>query len=331
LNDDVFKRDELHVGFAMGPRGFVLNASGKVCRSALVDVRDAKIVAKLMDSCRVPLREIGEHIEVSAAAVHKRMLGLEEQGVIQRYRCLVHPALLGAQPLEVYGRCARPLTQAVCDALGEHPSVFEVTVASHDHAYVTCLLRPEESTEALLRHFEHVAGLRDASVRTYDLGRAPQLALSPLDCRLIRALAYHARRPLSEVARKLDETEAMVAQRLLLLEEAHALVFTVELGTAMADGHWAVLEMETRSALTEGLQALIEGTSTVLWTTRFADASNVHHAWIWSATSGAMQRTRELLLSDERVVSATPSLVVASRIYPVWIQEALRVRGEVRG
>jgi hypothetical protein len=69
----------------------------------------------------------------------------------------------------------------------------------------------------------------------------------------------------------------------------------------------------------------------VLWTTRFADASSVHHAWIWSPTSGAMQRTRELLLRDERVVSATPSLVVASRIYPVWIQEALRVRGEVRG
>lgn len=300
-------------------------------QKSLVDARDAKIVAKLMDNCRVSLREIAEHIEVSSAAVHKRMLGLEETGVIQRYRCLVHPSLLGARPIEVYGRCARPLTQAVCDALGAHPSVFEVTVASQDYAYITCLLRPDESAEALLQHFDNVAALSHASVRAYDLGRAPSLVLSPLDCRIVRALAYHARRPLSEVARKLDETEPMIAQRLALLEDARALVFTVELGTAMADGHWAVLEMQTRAELSEtALQERIEGASTVLWTTRFADAPHTHHAWIWSPTSGAMQRTRELLLSDDRVASATPSLVVASRIYPVWIQEELRARGEGR-
>ena len=60
-----------------------------------LDAFDHKILALLQKDSRMPQRDIGEAVHLSASAVNRRIAAMEAAGVITAYQAIVDPAKVG--------------------------------------------------------------------------------------------------------------------------------------------------------------------------------------------------------------------------------------------
>ena len=65
-----------------------------------LDSFDRKLLAVLQENCRLPQAELGERVNLSAAAVNRRLKRLSDEGVIERFAAQVRPDALG-HPLTI--------------------------------------------------------------------------------------------------------------------------------------------------------------------------------------------------------------------------------------
>lgn len=232
----------------------MLTLGPEVETSAGMDARDAELVAALLRCCRTPLEEVALTLGVSIAAVHKRLVSLEERKIVRRHRCLVNPARLGARALRVRGRSSATPTRGLADAVGRHPCVFQVTLGSGADVGVTAVVRDVEDEAGLLRHLGQL-GIAAESPRSFDLGPAVSRPLDPEDCRILVEMSQAARRPLKAVAGRLGLRVGVVSRRVTQLVQEAGILFTIDLETSGGAGTWAELELEGEGlagALTRG-------------------------------------------------------------------------------
>lgn len=60
-----------------------------------LDSYDLKLLAALQQDARTPQNELGEAVNLSTAAVNRRLKRLSEEGVIERYAAVLSPEALG--------------------------------------------------------------------------------------------------------------------------------------------------------------------------------------------------------------------------------------------
>lgn len=292
-----------------------------------MDGRDARILASLMADSRTSIGTIAEAIGVSVAATYKRILQMEEGGVIRRYRCLVRPSLLGGGALELSGRCEGFVSRASFDRLGEHPAVFQITVGSHNHVYVTAVARSTIEVNEVRQAAERILGLREPRLRSYRLDPVDHGELTALDCAIVHALSDNARLPLTELARYVDASERDLSRALARLVSSGLLIFTLDLATKGVGGHWIQLELQTNG--TEAPDAVLRATTSpsdvLLCTSHFAESSQVH-AWVWTPSTASLESLHERIQARRAVVSVVPGILIASYGYPIWIRDELARR-----
>ncbi|MCI0504432.1 Lrp/AsnC family transcriptional regulator [Candidatus Micrarchaeota archaeon] len=64
-----------------------------------IDKTDTAIIGILKDNARLSVRQISKKCGVPSATVHKRMLKLENEGVIERYSAVINKAKLGKETI----------------------------------------------------------------------------------------------------------------------------------------------------------------------------------------------------------------------------------------
>lgn len=291
-----------------------------------MDLRDVQIISALMQECRIPLRVIATRLGVSVAAVHQRLSALEESGVIQAYRCLANPALFNASIVQVTLKSNRPATRSLCDSIGSHPAVFQIFVASHDHVSITAVVRGQAELDEVQAHVCSLVDFHTPHVREFDEHLCDEsLEFGALESGIAHALSFKARRPISELGRKLLVSDKVVRRRLDQLVAANAILFTLTLDPGVSGNPWSLLTVESDGSRTptEILDELSgDQAPHVLCTHKFRDTT-IMQAYMWSPTSRAMETLRERLLEDDAVTRVTTGVVVASFTYPVWIHGEL--------
>ncbi|WDD93814.1 Lrp/AsnC family transcriptional regulator [Burkholderia sp. FERM BP-3421] len=65
-----------------------------------LDAYDRKLLAELQQDARLPQGELGERVNLSAAAVNRRLKRLRDEGAIEKYTAVIAPDALG-YPLTV--------------------------------------------------------------------------------------------------------------------------------------------------------------------------------------------------------------------------------------
>ena len=101
---------------------------------SLLDEKDAKIIDMLEEDGRKPLKEVAEELNVSEAAVRKRVKALLRNGVIKKFTIKVDHAKIGMNTVAIVGVDADPtklleLAQELCDL----KEVKCVATSSGDH------------------------------------------------------------------------------------------------------------------------------------------------------------------------------------------------------
>ena len=111
-----------------------------------LDAFDRKILTLLQKDSRMPQRDIGEAVHLSASAVNRRIAAMEAAGVITAYQAIVDPAKVG-RPITIIVEVTRRERAARPARCGQAPAA-----------------RLPGSAAALLRHRRGRPGASSCSV-----------------------------------------------------------------------------------------------------------------------------------------------------------------------
>jgi len=103
-----------------------------------LDEVDRKIVQMLEQDSRRSFNEISKKLKLSESAIRKRVLALQEKGVIKRFTIQVDPAKLGAGSVSIVGVDVEPTKLLeVAQKLCEIEEIRSVATSTGDHMVMT--------------------------------------------------------------------------------------------------------------------------------------------------------------------------------------------------
>ncbi len=104
----------------------------------MLDEKDMRILEFLMEDGKISYSEIARRMNLTEAAIRKRIKKLEEQGVIRGYCVKVNTKYLGYDAVSIVGINTEPEDMLkVAKALSEKPWTKSVMLATGDHMILT--------------------------------------------------------------------------------------------------------------------------------------------------------------------------------------------------
>lgn len=127
----------------------------------MVRISNSELVKVLMENARIPFMEIARRLGVSEAAVRKRILKLEKEGVIKRYTVEVDPRKLGYQVDAFIGLDTKPEYYIrVLRKLRGMGKTVNLYSSSGDHMILLrCWLRDSEELAEFVKKLEAMEGV----------------------------------------------------------------------------------------------------------------------------------------------------------------------------
>ncbi len=162
----------------------------------------------------MPYRNLAKLTSLSSVAVHKRVLELVKQGIINRFQAEIDIRAIKGTSIMVFGRTESSSPSQLYNSLAENDCTSMVLLGSGDYFYIGTMLRISLPT-GVVHRFR--SGRRaDAAGRCRNphdtafgraYGRHPDPSeISPLEVRMISALRNDARKRTTDVAKELGVT-----------------------------------------------------------------------------------------------------------------------------
>jgi len=200
-----------------------------------MDELDMKILADLVLNCRLSYQELSRRHGISANAIRRRVLNLEESGVISGYSLLLSADMLGVNRILGFLSADGSRDEIeVMDEIGNHSGVIAAASYSNGiYALVGEYRNPEELL-ALNSHFRSIESIEQSEIHQIIMPRGTPIELSKMHLRVLKPLLHEPRLSVVEISNKSGLTARRVRRLLNQLEESGALRFGVlmELGAA---------------------------------------------------------------------------------------------------
>lgn len=301
-----------------------------------MDRTDRQLIIMLAASPRIPVQELARRLGISRQAVHHRMRMLEEAGVYKGTTAAISIHYLHAIPVVVFGRSDAVSTQSILVNLGKSNLTRRVLIAGGNFVYAVGWLRNLPELEGYARFVGQAAAIREPTVGIYSLD--PQLMprftvdgigkqseshreLTPLDLRIIAALADDARRPAADVAAELGVSNKTVQRHLdtMLANgqlELHALTDEPAGGQMLFLVHVGLRDGADKAQVAHRLLSKYP-----FWDAYVRAFTNLPNLLIWVFWTRELTAVRYALADleeDDDVTGAVPNFTFLERIYKTW-------------
>lgn len=202
---------------------------------AALDELDKKILTDLQVNCRISYQELSRKYGISANAIRRRILNLEESGVISGYSITLSPAMTGTDSL--FGLLSTDGSRDEVEMVAEIGSnKYIMAAAAYTDAvyvFVAEYNSPKELQEigSFLRTLDSV---EEAEFHTFIRTWGAKMKLTKTHLRVLEPLLEDPRLPIVDVAQQTGLTARRVRRLIRELEDGGALRFTalLELGAA---------------------------------------------------------------------------------------------------
>ena len=189
----------------------------------------------LRRNCRVSYQELSRKYGISANAIRRRILNLEESGVISGYSVSLSPAMTGTELL--FGLLSTDGSRdemEMVDAIGSRKQIMAAASYTNGiYALVAEYHGPEELHEvgSFLRTLDSVV---EAELHTIIGSWGPKMNLTKTHLRVLQPLLEDPRLSIVEIAQRTGLTARRVRRLLREFEENRAIRFIalIELGAA---------------------------------------------------------------------------------------------------
>jgi DNA-binding Lrp family transcriptional regulator len=225
-----------------------------------MDELDVKILGDLQHNCRLSYQELSRRYGISANAIRRRVLNLEESGEISGYSLGLSAEMLGVH--RILGLLTSDGSRdeiEVMDEIGNHFGVLAAAAYSNGTYALVGEYRSSEELLELTSHLRRIDSIGETEVHQIIQGTRPPFELSKLHLRILNHLMDDPKLSVVEISNKSGLTARRVRRLLGQLEESGFVEFRtlLELGAATSIPFLAHVTWDERKANYQEIRDLI--------------------------------------------------------------------------
>lgn len=181
-----------------------------------MDQTDLRLCLLLLANSRTPVRELGDKLGLSVAAVHGRLQALRDEGIIKAFTARIGLAKLQSTTVIAWGTSRAPSNEVVLNRLRRDDRIYWVAFGGAGVVYVGGYLPRMTDLGGYVSFLAKEAELTDPVVGLMPMGSGlpDEPVLDRTDCRILRALHRDARKSIADVAQEIGLSTKTVGRRL---------------------------------------------------------------------------------------------------------------------
>ncbi|HYA11073.1 MAG TPA: winged helix-turn-helix transcriptional regulator [Thermoplasmata archaeon] len=307
-----------------------------------MDETDLSLLLFLLRDSRATYSSLARRLKLSIPAVHKRILGLREAGIITKFTANLSWPFLNAVPVLVSGLSAAfPLREAV-ERVGKHEATRIVVQGSENSLHIQAHLRSIQGLGPYASFCRKAAAISNPSIGI-EAGvlygsnppyREPEESeLDPVDYRILWSLHDNSRKPIADVCQEIRVSPKTVRTRLRRMWELGVAEFYAQLQIGKDAGVLAffMLSLKTDAEPLEWRGRLLSQLEPrVIWSTPISNAPNALTLLIWSPTPAAHEDLFDRLSADACVENAVSHISTHFDFFETWRDRLLEENATAR-
>jgi len=248
-----------------------------------------------------------------------------EGNVIRGFTTKVSLSTLGVFHILIHGRSKVESTYAIMEELGNHDSIYWITLAGGNYVYVGAHLRGIQELPALVEFVGETGRMPDATVGIIHedfsgKGQPLEELFQPLDWEIIRSLSHDSRKATSSIAEEVGASSKTVRRRLKHLIDENLVEFSIEWYPSATNDINTAVHLGLGSASAEEVieRFMTEYQPNALFAWRFSNLPDQVIAFLWAPSMNKLRGLTERMRGDEAFSSTTPIILYAGNLYDTW-------------
>ncbi|TFG96889.1 winged helix-turn-helix transcriptional regulator [Candidatus Thorarchaeota archaeon] len=292
-----------------------------------MDDLDKKILGDLGQNCRVSYQELSRRYGISANAIRRRVLNLEESGEISGYSLLLTAEMLGVHRiLGILTSDGSRDEVAVMDEIGNHSGVIAAASYSNGTYALVGEYRTSEELLGLTSHFRRIDSIENSEIHQIIQGSGSPFELSKMHLRILKTLINEPKLSVVEISNKSGLTARRVRRLLSQLEESGAVQFRalLELGAATTIPFLARVTWDERKTNYQEVRDLISQTYPLShWETYVSASEPVLYSLIAVEGLVEVNEVTSALRKHDKIESVKALISMFHKFYPSITRQTL--------
>lgn len=296
-----------------------------------MDELDLVILKKLMENSRVSYRELAELNNMAVSTIHKRINKLIEDEVILGF--IARPSAIALKYLSVliYGTTKARSLDALSEELGQHKSVYGISVGSGKYICVFGFLRDITGLRDYSAYVSKTAQISNPIIGIVDISYMTEPEpLSTIDYKILKSLNKDARKPMTDVADDVGVSTKTVRKRLDRMVENNLVDFSFN-WSDKAENNLTTgfnIYLKDGTGINSTIQSLYQKYSkNIIACLSYSNIPNFISMFTWTRNTQESHAIHEKLEDeDEGFQEVIPNLVLFTKFYDCWVDQLLRTK-----
>jgi DNA-binding Lrp family transcriptional regulator len=291
-----------------------------------MDEIDLNILQKLIENSRLTYKNLAEQTNISVSAIHKRIKKLEDDKIITAYIGRPSISALNCLPILIYGSSTAKPIDSVCKVLGQHESIFSISIASGKFLYISAFIRNISELQDLGEYVSRTAQIHDPTIGIVNVPypKFPK-QLTSMDYKILKSLNRNAKKTTIDIAEEIGLSAKTVKKNLDRMIENNLAWFSIEWAPLYKDSFVSVFHIELnigtdlKSTLKHLYEKYFQNTVVIA---SFSNIPNLILLEIWAKTPRDSQLIQEEL-QTEGFKDVVPNIFLSISWYDCWVDNLL--------
>jgi len=294
-----------------------------------MDKNDLLLCQLLLRNSRTPVRELGEKLGLSVAAVHGRIQTLKDAGIIKAFTARIGLPRLQATIVLAWGTSRAASNEEILERLKRDDHVYWIAFAGAGSVYVGAYLRSPTELDAYVSFIAKEAELTDPVIGLLSMGSGlpDEPVLDRTDCRILQALHRDARKSVADVAEEIGLSAKTVGRRLGRMVEEGSAELSMEWYPDAANDIICLWHLDLRpSADRNKASALLANKygGNLLFAMPLSNLPRFLLAATWTGSMKDLKELQTRIREEEPFARAVPNVLYTGHMFDTWRDSLLR-------
>lgn len=293
-----------------------------------MDRTDLALCKLLLVNSRTPIRELGDKLGLSVAAVHARVQALRDEGVIKAFTARIGLFALGATAVLVWGTSRAASDESIRLRLKGDSHIYWVAFGGAGSVYVGAYLRSGAELDAVVSHIAKEAEILEPTVGLMTMGQGlpAEPVLDRLDCRILRAMHRDSRKSVADIAEEIGISAKTVGRRLNKMIKDGSAELSIEWYPDAANDIISVwhLDIEPSATREEAAARLMNAYEpNLLFAWLMSNLPRFVLAATWTGSTKELRDVRTRIDQEKAFARAVPNILYTGYMFDTWRDELL--------
>lgn len=293
-----------------------------------MDETDIALCNRLLLNSRTPVRELGDKLGLSVAAVHARMQALRSVGIIKAFTARISLIKLQSTIALTWGTTRASSNDEIVKRLRKDNHIYWVCFAGGGFVYVGAYLRSAAELDACVSFIAKEGEIDRPVVGLIPMGTGlpDEPVLDRLDSRIVRSLHREARKSVGAVAEELGVSAKTVSRRLARMVREGLVEFSMEWYPDATNDICALWHLDLRPGADrdKALALLVNRYGgNLLFTMPMGNLPRFILAATWNGAMRDLKDLHDRLRTAGPFERVLPNVIYTGYVYDTWRDELL--------